>query len=580
MPLAALLLAAPLVVAPGTPVPEIARRIAEAPAGPVVVRFAPGRHEFGATLEIARDGVTLVGQDATLTGARALPASKPVLDPAILARLPASAREAAREIPLPGPPAPPTPRGFALSDANAGSELFAGDAPLVLARYPNDGWLATGAVEGRSFAFADPKVGAWKGAWARGYWAFDWADSATPVTIEPGRIVLPDDKPGPVSQFGVKPGRRFYLENALEALDAPGEYVLDPARRVAYLIPPKGSAPLSLSVLGAPLVRVRNARAFAMKGLALSAGRGTAVWLEGCDSARLSGLTVTGFADRGLVVRGGHDVRIADSRLSDLGGSGVLLSGGDRRTLEPARHLVTGCRFERLSRLARTYHPAVEFEGVGSAVERSQIVDLPHQAVMIHGNDHRIEGNTFARVCLETGDSGAIYIRCDPTEQGNVVRANEFRDIRRRLKTEGGFTDVMGVYLDDCASGTTVEGNTFRIEGTGVMIGGGRDNVVRNNRFVGTDPAIHVDARALGWARENFTKSWFYADRLKELPVTSAIWRERYPELAREAETGADLRAPVRNRIERNRVEGGAFLRLQDGLTPEAAGVRDNSVKP
>jgi len=41
----------------------------------------------------------------------------------------------------------------------------------------------------------------------------------------------------------------------------------------------------------------------------------------------------------------------------------------------------------------------------------------------------------------------------------------------------------MGVYLDDCASGTTIFGNVFYKVTRAAFIGGGRDNTVENNIF-------------------------------------------------------------------------------------------------
>jgi parallel beta-helix repeat protein len=55
----------------------------------------------------------------------------------------------------------------------------------------------------------------------------------------------------------------------------------------------------------------------------------------------------------------------------------------------------------------------------------------------------------------------------------------------------------MAVYLDDCASGTTIFGNIFYQCTRAVFIGGGRNNRVENNIFVDCDPAIQIDGRGL-----------------------------------------------------------------------------------
>ena len=50
-------------------------------------------------------------------------------------------------------------------------------------------------------------------------------------------------------------------------------------------------------------------------------------------------------------------------------------------------------------------------------------------AIHLHGNDHLVERNEIHDVCLETDDSGAIYLGQDPTYRGNRVRHNFIHDI-------------------------------------------------------------------------------------------------------------------------------------------------------
>ena len=77
--------------------------------------------------------------------------------------------------------------------------------------------------------------------------------------------------------------------------------------------------------------------------------------------------------------------------------------------------------------------------------------------------------------------------------------ARRFRNIRN---TEGwalGWPSVQAVYLDDQLSGTVIADNLFENCMTGVVLGGGRDNVVMFNRFVGNDLAVHLDNRGMNW---------------------------------------------------------------------------------
>jgi hypothetical protein len=58
---------------------------------------------------------------------------------------------------------------------------------------------------------------------------------------------------------------------------------------------------------------------------------------------------------------------------------------------------------------------------------------------------------------------------------------------------------VQAVYLDDQLSGTIITDNLFENCMTGVMIGGGRDNLVMFNHFKNNDLAVHLDNRGMNW---------------------------------------------------------------------------------
>jgi hypothetical protein len=88
----------------------------------------------------------------------------------------------------------------------------------------------------------------------------------------------------------------------------------------------------------------------------------------------------------------------------------------------------------------------------------------------------------------------------------------------------------MGVYMDDCVSGTEILGNVFYKAHWAMFIGGGRDHRVENNLFVDCDPAVRADGRGLDttpvW-RNMVDKTM--REGLKAVPLD--LYRQRYPEL-------------------------------------------------
>ena len=182
---------------------------------------------------------------------------------------------------------------------------------------------------------------------------------------------------------------------------------------------------------------------------------------------------------------------IATSDISDTGEGGVLLSGGDRRTLAPAGLFVRDCRIVRFARIGHTFKPAVDIHGVGNIVAGNYIAEAPNFAVMFQGNDHLIEGNEITDVVNDTSDAGALYSSHDWTARGTIIRGNFLHDIKGR---QPGF-ETKGVYLDDYTSGIAVRGNLFLRVEKPVFIGGGRDNLIEGNVFIASPPAVQWECQ-------------------------------------------------------------------------------------
>jgi hypothetical protein len=201
--------------------------------------------------------------------------------------------------------------------------------------------------------------------------------------------------------------------------------------------------------------------------------------------------------------------------------------------------------------------PAVQLGGVGNRAAHNLMHDAPHQAVSFGGNDHLIELNEIHHVCYEANDGGAIYAGFEWTMRGTVLRHNFMYEING-LNREG----CVGIYLDDMFSGTTISGNVFYHVYRAAFIGGGRDNVVENNIFVDCPRAMHMDGRALGWAKDAVPGP--LKQRLDAMPYKSPLWRGRYPKLPNTWED--EPAAPKGNLIARNVFVGQGW----DDIFPEA----------
>ena len=528
--------------------------------GPAVIHLGPGDYQRTSPLELSgadsgTPGAPVIwqaepGTQTRLLGGRRLSTFQPVATPEILRRLPATARAHVLECDL-GTLGirdfgEMKSRGFSRATAAAHCELFHGGRPMTLARWPNGGAFTTIAgfpeTSGRNddhggnigrledgFLYEGDRPRQWKDAtnlWVHGYWAWDWANSYERVVsldAESRRIRTAP----PYGLYGFRKGQRFFFLNVLEELDEPGEWFLDPSLRKLYFWPPlaAGREPETLlSLLEGPLVRMTGASNVVFSGVILEATRGSGVEIRGGTSNLIAGCILRNLGNTGVIVESGTGHGVSGCNLLDEGDSGVSLSGGDRQTLRSGGHFVENCRFERQGRWSRCYSPAIQLQGVGLRASHNLIQDHPHCAILFWGNDHQIDFNEIHHVALETGDVGAIYTGRNFTFRGNRIRNNFIHD------TGGVGMGSMGVYMDDCVSGTEISGNVFYRVQRAVFLGGGRDHRVLGNVFVDCNPAVQLDGRGLDrspvW-RDMVDKTM----RASLAEVPSELYRQRYPEL-------------------------------------------------
>jgi hypothetical protein len=261
-----------------------------------------------------------------------------------------------------------------------------------------------------------------------------------------------------------------------------------------------------------------------------------------------------------VFVDGGYHHGVVDCDIHDMGMGAIFLRGGDRRTLTPGSHYAENNDIHTYSCWLRTGQYAVIMEGVGHRMAHNLIYDSPFEGVTLRGNDNIIEYNEFHDLMKETGDAGAIHVGRDWTMQGNIIRYNYFHDLKGP-----GLHGVMGVYLDDWASGFTVTGNLFYRAGRATMIGGGRFNTVTRNIYAECTPSMHVDARGLGWASYYFdgtTRELF--DEMDSMKFNRPPYSTRYPGLLKMEDSTPAV--PKYNIIEQNISYGGRGMDVYDYL--------------
>jgi len=361
-------------------------------------------------------------------------------------------------------------------------------------------------------------------------------------------ITLPKDLP-----YSIEPGRRYFYQNLVEELDAPGEWYFDKRTGILYFMPPK---PIESGEVIVPtidtVVKIKNASHITVRGFTIECCSGDAVVVESGMKCLVAGNIVRNTGGYGIVINGGNDNGAVGNDVYATGRGGISVSGGDRKTLTPAGNYVVNNHIHHFANIYQTYETGVNISGGGNRIAHNLIHDAPHIAILLTGNEHVIEFNEIHHVCMEGSDNGGFYMGRDWTQWGNIIRFNKFHDIYGYGLANPNKDGVYhydsphwawGVYLDDCSSGTTVYGNVFyRVPLCGVMIGGGRDNLVENNIFVDCIPALHIDARWDAYCWD------VMQERLEAMNYKEPPYSTRYPELL----TMKDPRCPAGNKFLRN----------------------------
>jgi hypothetical protein len=426
-----------------------------------------------------------------------------------------------------------------LTNVSAIETLFESDRQGFKARHPNEGYNQAVAVivDGKPardrFAFSsgnvpnvrnpgEVEVKIWPGG-PNGYWMWKIQKRGT-AAIDYGSRVLRMSSSVPLD---LGTGSRYYVQNALEFLDAPGEFYHDTSAGYLYYMPRE--LPIQVEVpLTTTLISISGssqssmARSLRFEGLTFANADGdrNVNHYSGGAAIHVDNARDIVFRDCRIFNVGGHgifldryvqDVEISGALIHDVGYHGICLKGpggwASRETNRNRNNVVTNTLIHDVGKLVESGHGIWIYQSGDNRISNSRIYNTPKSSVWLEAptavyqvgktingilvtssnvNDtilnvnNTIEYNDFSHANLEGQDCGLIYH--SGSTRGTRIINNRFHN------SEITFSFGFGIYLDNDATNVVIERNLIhdlQHKGGGLLYGAiatkGSGHVIRNN---------------------------------------------------------------------------------------------------
>ncbi|MBI3854538.1 MAG: right-handed parallel beta-helix repeat-containing protein [Planctomycetes bacterium] len=303
---------------------------------------------------------------------------------------------------------------------------------------------------------------------------------------------------------------RYWVENAPEFLDAPGEWHLDRKTGLLSYKPLEGEDPSKVEAIAPTmpqLLRIEGARNLQFRGIAFSHADWSigpkgfsdsqaaieyagAVWAQGAVSCAFERCVVSHVGGYGIDFgRGCKENRIVRCEVVDIGAGGIRIGETALRKEEADRTLGNIVTDSHIHDIGRVF-PAGVAIWVGHSSKNlfshNHIHDTCYSGFSIGwswgygpsgAQENIIEFNDvhdIGRGML--ADMGGIYTLGTCT--GTVIRNNVFHDVWS--STYGGWA----IYFDEGSTGVVAENNlAYRCKSNGFHQHYGKENTLRNNIF-------------------------------------------------------------------------------------------------
>ena len=435
--------------------------------------------------------------------------------------------------------------------------MYQDNVPMTLARYPDikdsdrysaSSWDTVLKANGTSFKPSNAKLDSWDASQEIYIHSpFSWMnnDFITRVSSVNSGFISLASNPGGLGisdpNNGANPDnvRPYYAMNVVSELTQPGEYYFDGSNSTVYFLAYPNNGNYSLSVTPYSYnyaLNINNAKNIEFRNIYFEGGDNAVINIEGCSGIILRNCTVRNGVGQGINVNG-TNITVDYCDIYNLGFAGVTLNGGNRQTLTKSGNTVSNSHIHNYAMFKMNGNAGVTMvsrQSCGHVIKNNVINYAPQQAIYMGGNEITIENNEIYDICRLTDDAGAIYGARDWSFRGIRILNNIIHDFTPTVAGRPG-AGAYGIYLDDCLSGVTVNGNiVYNGTSAGIMNNGGRDNKIENNVIVNCWRGLRTSQIGAGSGGVNNKggDSWNLLEKLNSVGYQSAIWSAAYPECA------------------------------------------------
>jgi hypothetical protein len=370
--------------------------------------------------------------------------------------------------------------------------LWCNGQQMILARYPNTGFLAADGTDGSTWLSTqeiDRPSGYWVGTTVHvraTYFSYE----SRPISSHSGGTIYFSRG----TDLSFASGWGFYLDGKLEELDAPVEWYCDPATKNVYFWSPTGADPNTLTIDGSTLDYGVNCNSsnVTVEGLRFEYQAKAGLRFGGnTGNNRIAANELFGCGVSGILVDGEtYDYTISGNTLTNINGCGVnFYFVNTHRTAISDNHvssigMIPGYGLSGVNGMS-----GIVACGTNNLIARNRVDSTGYNGIRSDGSYSTIENNVVTNAMMRLADGGGIYAYSElpSTTYGQIWRNNIIADVAGNIEGTPGNGDKVanGLYLDHANHDMLIQGNTvIRAASAGLFMQfNDYNNVVRGNAF-------------------------------------------------------------------------------------------------